>query len=648
MAGGIRAQVNREYFAMVAEALGAERCIRIDRLLMEETGDGPFKVWREVKTDSGAPTLDTLRQTIARLRWLESLDVHGAAFFAGVPAAKLARFADEARGLNTQDMWKLRDAKRATLVAAFVKRRIALILDDLGILVVRRIRRMHALARERLREHLWERQVETDRLVETLRQALEIWSATPSEHRLEKLEPVLGTDLERNLDACREHEAHARRNHFPFLWKYHRPQRNLIFEALSAIRLISTITDDPFPRLLEFVQTHRRTKRSDVPPVDPAGNPLPLDWMSERWRKFVVVDSDVVDRRAFELVFLTHLSNGLQNGDFVIVGSDEFSDYRDQLVPIEMVEELAPAYCRQVGLPRSGEQFTADLRQRLAETAETVDLGFPENTEVKLENGLPVLKREGRRQLPADFKRIERRLREIIPRRGILDMVSDVGRWTEFLNGFGLPTGTRASLDDPLRRALFSVFAYGCNLGPSQAAGSLPETSRRDLAYFNQRHVTEQRLDEANRRIIDVYAKLPIHGLWGSGRSASADGTKRELYDNNLLSEYHLRYGGTGAIAYWHVSDTYIAIFSHFIPCSVREAVFILDGLIRNESEIQPDTLHSDTHGQTAAVFAIAHLLGIRLMPRIKNWKDLDFCRPEAAAWYNHIDSLFCEPASRQ
>jgi len=60
-------------------------------------------------------------------------------------------------------------------------------------------------------------------------------------------------------------------------------------------------------------------------------------------------------------------------------------------------------------------------------------------------------------------------------------------------------------------------------------------------------------------------------------------------------------------------------LFSHFIPCGVREAVYILDGLMKNTSEIQPETVHSDSHGQSEAVFGLAYLLGIKLMPRIKN-----------------------------
>jgi len=82
-------------------------------------------------------------------------------------------------------------------------------------------------------------------------------------------------------------------------------------------------------------------------------------------------------------------------------------------------------------------------------------------------------------------------------------------------------------------------------------------------------------------------------------------------YEQNLLSEYHIRYGGYGGIGYYHVSDTYIALFSNFIPCGVWEAVYLLDGLLKNFSDIQPDTIHGDTQAQSTPVFALASLLGL-------------------------------------
>jgi Tn3 transposase DDE domain len=90
-------------------------------------------------------------------------------------------------------------------------------------------------------------------------------------------------------------------------------------------------------------------------------------------------------------------------------------------------------------------------------------------------------------------------------------------------------------------------------------------------------------------------------------------------------------------------SEKYIALFSHFIPCGVREATYILDGLMENRCDIQPELIHSDSNGQSEPVFGLAYLLGIKLTPRIKNWKHLAFYRPHKNTRYQHIDGLFSD-----
>jgi TnpA family transposase len=44
-------------------------------------------------------------------------------------------------------------------------------------------------------------------------------------------------------------------------------------------------------------------------------------------------------------------------------------------------------------------------------------------------------------------------------------------------------------------------------------------------------------------------------------------------------------------------------------------------------------------------VFGLAALLGFELLPRIRNWHDLNFYRPDAKTRYEHIDSLFGDNA---
>ena len=126
-----------------------------------------------------------------------------------------------------------------------------------------------------------------------------------------------------------------------------------------------------------------------------------------------------------------------------------------------------------------------------------------------------------------------------------------------------------------------------------------------------------------------------------TSRVAVADGTHYELHENNLLGERHIRYGAYGGIAYHHISDTYVALFSHFIACGMWEAVYILDGLLKNKAVLQPDTVHADTQGQSEVVFGLAHLLGIQLMPRMRNWNKVTMYRPSKTSRYQNIDGWF-------
>ncbi|WP_127361084.1 Tn3 family transposase [Actinacidiphila soli] len=82
---------------------------------------------------------------------------------------------------------------------------------------------------------------------------------------------------------------------------------------------------------------------------------------------------------------------------------------------------------------------------------------------------------------------------------------------------------------------------------------------------------------------------------WGDGTTAAADGT--DTYLNNLLAD--LRRVRPAGIAYLHIADTYIALFTHFIPCGVWEAAYITEGLLKNASELKPTTIHLHTRGQS-------------------------------------------------
>jgi TnpA family transposase len=161
------------------------------------------------------------------------------------------------------------------------------------------------------------------------------------------------------------------------------------------------------------------------------------------------------------------------------------------------------------------------------------------------------------------------------------------------------------------------------------------------LAFADRRHVDIKDLRAASADLINLYARFELPQQWGTGEYAAADGTHFETYEDNLLAEHHIRYGKTGGIAYRHVADNYIALFSRFIACGTYEATYILDALLQNLSDVRPNRVHADTHGQSAAVFGLAYLLGIELMPRIRRWQSLTLYRSDNANRYSKINSLF-------
>lgn len=271
------------------------------------------------------------------------------------------------------------------------------------------------------------------------------------------------------------------------------------------------------------------------------------------------------------------------------------------------------------------------------------DKSFHSNQYLRIEKGIPTLGKPEKKKYPEQLKLIESLILERLKPINILDVITDTEYWLNWTKYFSSISGHDTKIENPIERYLITSFCYGCNLGPTQTSRSLEGINRKQVSWINNRHITEEKIELAIKDIINAYNCFSLPKFWGSGKRVSADGTKWDLYEQNLLSEYHIRYGGYRGIGYYHVSDTYIALFSHFIPCGVWEAVYILDGMLKNESDIQPDTIHADTQGQNSPVFALSYLLGINLMPRIRNWKDITLYRTYKDAKYEHIDELFSD-----
>ena len=436
--------------------------------------------------------------------------------------------------------------------------------------------------------------------------------------------------------------AYHKDNYRPLMWRFFRPYRAALFQVSRLLTFRSATQDPSLLDALRFIQRFQHTRGSTVP------NEVALDFASTRWHALLRTRRQretVLQRRPLEVCVFFYLDHGLRCGDVYIEGAEAHADYRQQLLPWEECVPRVPAYCQALQMAPTAATFVAALRERLREAAARVDATYPANTALTLDaEGTPHLKRLPASPVPEGFAVLEALLKARLPERHLLDVLKHVQAWVGYTRHFGPPSGADPKLAEPVLRYLFTVFSYACELGATQTARHANGlVSRQVLRRLNAQHITAPKLEAALRDVIAAYARFELPQLWGSGHAAIADGTHIALRENNLLGAQHIRYGSFGGIAYHHISDTYIALFSHFIACGVWEAVYILDGLLKNRSVLQPDTLYADTHGQAEPVFGLAALLGITLMPRMRTWNDVTFYRVDRATTYTHIEALFTQ-----
>jgi hypothetical protein len=123
--------------------------------------------------------------------------------------------------------------------------------------------------------------------------------------------------------------------------------RRTFFRLVKALEFKSTTNEQSVIEALQFVleNSHRRGEFLKAS--------IELDFISEQWRKLVVVkqgEKIKFVRRHFEACIFYYLAAELRSGDICVVGSEDYADYREQLLPWSECLPLVDQYCENCGL----------------------------------------------------------------------------------------------------------------------------------------------------------------------------------------------------------------------------------------------------------------------------------------------------------
>lgn len=637
----IRALVNSKIYESVLKKLTIDRKNQLDNLLYIENHEtySKFNFLKKPPKRATIKHIKELEEIYKLLLSVGDIDI----LIKDILISKVKNFAAEARVLDASEMSNYSDAKKYTLLVSLIYMSKVRVRDNIVEMFLKSIRNIQNKGKKKLDKIREKNHLKTENLISVFSNILK----TTNDN---KNETILGKEIKKIiinnggvnelLTDCDIVSSYNGNNYFPLLVDFYKSYRKAFFRIIELLEISTASQDQSLIIALNFLITNKDKRVKFLP------NTLNLDFISLRWKSTVIVkenDKILLLRKHLEICIFYYIAFGLRTGDLCIETSEEFADYRKQLLPWNECEPLIDDFCAEINFKNNPVEFVEHLKTSLREKSVEVDKKYPDNGQVIIdEKGEPTLKKVTAKPILKSSVDLENKIHKYLPERDVIQILCNVEHWLNWTRHFGPLSGSNPKLENPIERYITIVFGYGCNLGPTQTSRHVKNSvTPHMLSFINRRHITAKKLDEANKDIINLYNKCSLPKLWGSDKIAAVDGTMFDLYKENLLSERHIRYGGDGGIAYHHLSGTYIALFSHFIPCGVWEAIYIIDGLLKNKSEIQPDTIHGDTQAQSTPVFALTYLLGIKLMPRIRNWKDLTLYRFDKTHEYKHIDSLF-------
>jgi TnpA family transposase len=630
-----------DFFAASHAKLPKKCRSAMDRLLQisaDQDGDGlpetsPFA---ELRADPGRTGLKSLLEVIARLRRIDGLGLPEG-LFAAVPPKVLQKYRIRAAGERPSELRRHPDPVRDTLVAAFCWQRRKEIVDGLVDLLIQMVHRIGARAERKVVRALLEDLRKVHGKTTLLYRIAEAAVETPDGIVREVLYPVAGEQTLRDL--VREFKAtgpaYQREVHTRLRSSYGSHYRRMLSPLLETLAFRSNnAAHRPVIDAIAFLKARRGNKQRYFSP----GEGVPIDGVVRSGWKEIIIEKDKngverINRINYEIAVLQALRDRLRCKEIWVVGADRYRN-PDEDLPADFEARRGPYY-EALGQPRDADAFVAGLQQSMRDSLDLLERGLPRNQKVKIiDRGKGRLLVSPLEPQPEPINLAT--LKAEITRRWPMTHLLDVLKETDFRVGFteefrGASPREVLARDELQKRLLLCLYGLGTNTGLKRVSASTPDISPNDLVYVRRRFVRKDSLRGAIARVVNAIFAARLPEIWGEGTTACASDSKKfGAWDQNLLTEWHVRYGGRGVMIYWHVERKSACIYAQLKRCSSSEVAAMIEGVLRHCTEMAVEKSYVDSHGQSEVAFAFCHLLGFELLPRLKGLARQKLYLPEA------------------
>ncbi len=606
-----------------------------------------------LKTDPGAVGLGSFLTEIAKLKRIRAVGLP-TSLFEGKSSKLVKTYRHRAA---TETPYLLRQhppAIRYTLMAAFCIQRAQEITDSLIEILTTIIKRIDNRAEKRINQELIEEFKKVSGKTGLLYRIAEVSIAEPSGTIEQVIFPVVSLKTLKDLVA--EYKgtglAYKRRVHNVMRASFANHYRRMIPQLLGLLEFRSN--NDLHRPVIEALELLKKYAHGKARYYD-STEEIPIDGVLKAGAKEILMETDSdgnerINRINYEICVLKALRERLCCKEIWVVGANRYRNPDDDL-PTDF-ETKRQIYYQALTLPEDVEAFIESLQQQMEQGLEKLDKGMPRNKGVTIggkgNKGLIRLSPFDALADPMNLRQLKGEINRLWHKTSLLDILKETDLRVDFTRKFK-SMGTREILDRETlqKRLLLCLFGMGTNTGLKRINTGIDGESYQDLIYVRRRFIHKDQLRSAIAEIVNATFEIRLPHIWGEGTTTCASDSKHfGAWEQNLITQYHLRYGGRGVMIYWHVEKNSTCIYSQLKTCSSSEVSAMINGVLKHCTSMEVKKNYVDSHGQSEVAFAFTHLLGFQLMPRLKRIKVQKLYRPHAgqADAYPNLEPVMTRP----
>ncbi|MDF2883726.1 MAG: transposase [Clostridiaceae bacterium] len=382
---------------------------------------------------------------------------------------------------------------------------------------------------------------------------------------------------------------------------------------------------------------------------------IPIDGVIRTSMKDAVIETDDngherINRINYEIVTLQALRDKLRCKEIWVVGANRYRN-TDEDLPTDFEERKEENY-KALKQPLDSEKFINSIKQSMYNALNKLDTGIPKNPKVRISNknnkGWITLSPSEPQDEPLNLSKIKAEIMRHWPMTNLLDVLKEADLRINFTDNFKT-VATYEKLDRALiqKRLILALYGLGTNTGLKRISAGNHGESYKDLLYIKRKFINKDNLHNAISTVVNAILKSRVEDIWGEGTTTCASDSKKfGAWDQNLMTEWHIRYRGRGVMIYWHVEKNSTCIYSQLKQCSSSEVSAMIEGLLKHCTDMEIEKNFVDSHGQSEVAFAFCHLLGFNLMPRIKAIHSQKLYRPDTgmSEAYSNLQPVLTRP----